>query len=120
MKIGIDISQIVYKTGVSVYTKSLVEQLLEVDKDNDYLLYAGTIRQKKEIDRFVGSLKPRYYGLKLSLISPAIADFVWNKLRIISIDSILGKMDIFHSSDWTQPKTGAFKVTTIHDLAPLR
>lgn len=45
MKIAIDISQIVYGTGVSVYTKSLVENLLKIDEDNEYLLlpepYAG-------------------------------------------------------------------------------
>jgi glycosyltransferase involved in cell wall biosynthesis len=31
-----------------------------------------------------------------------------------------GKVDIFHSSDWTQPKSYAYKVTTIHDLVPLK
>jgi hypothetical protein len=33
MRIAIDISQIVYGTGVSVYTKNLVENLLRIDKE---------------------------------------------------------------------------------------
>jgi glycosyltransferase involved in cell wall biosynthesis len=38
----------------------------------------------------------------------------------MSIDRLIGDTDVFHSSDWTQPPTKAFKVTTIHDLAPIK
>ena len=41
MKIGIDISQVPYGTGVSYYTKELIRSLLEVDKENECLLFGG-------------------------------------------------------------------------------
>ena len=37
MRIGIDVSQVVYGTGVSNYTKELVKNLLKVDKENEYV-----------------------------------------------------------------------------------
>lgn len=113
MKIGIDISQIVYGTGVSVYTRELVSNLLQIDKDNQYKLFAGTLRQSKKIKEF--SKKAKIFP-----IPPTIADLMWNRLHILSIETLLGEIDVFHSSDWTQPPSSAFKVTTIHDLAPIK
>ena len=46
MKIGIDITQVIYGTGVSVYTKNLVKELLKLDTKNQYLLFGGSLRQK--------------------------------------------------------------------------
>ena len=54
MQIAIDISPIVYGTGVSVYTKNLVKNLLKVDKENNYLLLGMSLRRKKEIRDFLG------------------------------------------------------------------
>jgi glycosyltransferase involved in cell wall biosynthesis len=38
----------------------------------------------------------------------------------LPIEKLIGRVDVFHSSDWTQPPTRAFKVTTVHDLIPLK
>lgn len=113
MKIGIDISQIVYGTGVSVYTKKLVENLLKIDKRNQYRLFAGTLRRRKDIL----NVFPR---AKVFPIPPTLADIVWNQLHLLPIERLIGEVDIFHSSDWTQPPSQAFKVTTVHDLIPLK
>jgi len=34
----------------------------------------------------------------------------------LPIENLIGPIDVFHSSDWTQPPTRAAKVTTIHDF----
>ena len=120
MRICIDISQIVYDTGVSRYTKELVSHLLKIDKKNDYLLFAGTWRQKDKIERYLSRLKKR--GLrfedKVVLLPPKLADLVFNQLRI-PVDSFIGPVDVFHASNWTTPKTKAKLVTTVHDLTPI-
>jgi glycosyltransferase involved in cell wall biosynthesis len=113
MKIAIDISQIVYGTGVSVYTKELVNHLLKIDSNNKYLLFAGSLRQRQAIRNF--SSKTKIYP-----IPPTLADFLWNRLHILSVETLLGSIDVFHSSDWTQPPSRAFKVTTVHDLVPIK
>ncbi len=114
MKIGIDISQIVYQTGVSRYTAELVENLLKIDPDNDYVLFAGTLRQRSLIKSFVAKL-PRKTRLVLTPLSPKLADIAFNRLNL-PLDSWLGRVDVFHSSDWTIPNVKAPVVTTVHDL----
>jgi glycosyltransferase involved in cell wall biosynthesis len=119
MKIGIDISQIIYGTGVSVYTKNLVENLLKIDKENEYMLFGGSLRQIKnlkfKIKNFAGNFEAKVFPLP-----PLLADLVWNRLHVLPIEWLTGKLDVFHSSDWSQPPSKAFKVTTVHDLAMLR
>ncbi len=119
MKIAIDISPILYGTGVSVYTKELVENLLRLDSKNSYLLFGGSLRRRSEFNKFAAGFKGNFQT-KFLPIAPTVADFVWNSLHIVSVEKIIGKIDVFHSSDWTQPPTRSFKVTTVHDLAPLK
>jgi|SRR5581483_9641167 len=111
MKIAIDISQIIYGTGVSVYTKELVSHLQRIDKENEYILFGGSLRRRRELSEYTNKILP---------ISPSIADFVWNKLHILNVERFIGKIDVLHSSDWAQPPTNAYKVTTVHDLAPIK
>lgn len=119
MRIAIDISQIVYGTGVSHYTKKLVENLLMIDKKNEYVLFGGSLRARGKLKEFMSSLEGNFTG-KIFPIPPRAAAFVWNRTRIMPIDRLLGGIDVFHSSDWSQPPSSAFKVTTVHDLAPIK
>ena len=118
MKIGIDISPIIYESGVSWYTWHLVKNLLRVDKSNEYLLFGGSLRRTNDlldkIQKLRGKFKISFYP-----IPPTVADFLWNKLHLLNIESVVGSLDVFHSSDWSQPPSNAFKVTTIHDLSPI-
>ncbi len=118
MKIAIDISQIVYETGVSVYTQNLVKNLLEIDNQNEYILFGGSGRKLDYLKNFTKNLKGNFKA-KFFPTPPILSDFIFNKLHVLSVENLIGKVDVFHSSDWTQPKSSAFKVTTIHDLAPI-
>lgn len=111
MRIAIDVSQIVYGTGVSQYTIELVKNLLKIDKDNEYVLFAGTLRRKADILKI-------FPQAKVFPIPPTLGDLIWNRLHILPIEKLIGKVDVFHTSDWTEPPSDAFKVTTVHDLSP--
>lgn len=121
MKIAIDASQIIYETGVSVYTKNLIRSLLKIDKINSYLVYGGSVRKFYELkDR----LRKVTYERKntdtlLFPISPTMSDWFFNRSNVFNIDYLIGRNDVFHASDWSQPATSAYKVTTVHDLVPL-
>ncbi len=119
MKIGIDISQIVYETGVSVYTKNLVKNLLIIDKNNEYVLFGSSLRRSAYLKSFLTSLQGDALK-KLFPFPPVLLNLIWNKLHTLPIEKLIGKIDVFHSSDWTQPPTNALKVTTVHDLSPLK
>lgn len=118
MRIGIDISQIVYETGVSHYVRNLVTNLLKIDKDNHYVLFAGVLRRKGEIERFAATLNGNF-ELKTFPIPPTVLSFLWNRLHVLPIEKLIGQVDVFHTSDWAEAPSTSFKVTTVHDLAPL-
>lgn len=122
MTIGIDISQIVFGTGVSTYTKKLVENLLKIDRENLYVLFGSSLRSKKKLADFAGSLKDHQNcQVKIFSYPPTVLEFLWNKLHVLPIEKFIGEVDILHSSDWTQPpvkSANTKKVTTIHDMIP--
>jgi glycosyltransferase involved in cell wall biosynthesis len=101
MRIGIDISQIVYETGVSNYTRNLVAKILEIDKKNEYVLFGSSLRRAQE----------GFYR-----IPPTVLEFLWNRLRILPIETFTGKLDIYHSSDWAQAPSKAKIIAPIYDM----
>lgn len=118
MIIGIDVSSTAYGTGVSNYTLNLVRHLLKNDRQNSYKLFFSSLRLPlpKDISALVRykNVKIYYFHFPQSFLA-----FLWNKLHIIPIEAFIGKCDIFHTSDWTQPPTlKAKSITTVHDLAP--
>jgi len=120
MKIGIDISQIVYGGGVSVYTQNLLESLLRADKSNEYVLFFSSLRRKIN-SSFVNGLTSSWVNLRNFKFPQSLLDFIWNRLHILPIENFIGRVDVFHSSDWTQPPSKFAKlVTTIHDLSFLK
>ena len=118
MKIAIDISQVIYQTGVSTYTKELVRNLLRIDKKNEYILFGGSLRRLSELQDFADSLQGNFTTRFLPL-PPTAADMLWNILHIGNIENFIGNIDVFHTSDWAQAPTKAYSVTTVHDLTPL-
>ena len=120
MKIGIDISQIVYGTGVSNYTKQLVEALLKIDRKNQYILFGSSLRLNKKLTGFKKQLSQyKNVEFKITHYPPFLLAFLWNKLHIFPIEKFLGEVDVFHSSDWTQPPVRSQrtkKVTSVHDM----
>jgi len=117
MKIGIDISQVAYeKTGVAKYVKNLVENLIKIDKKNEYVLFYSSLRRKLP-SFFINELTSLKVKIKKSRFPPTLLDFLWNKLHILPIEWLIGPVDVFITSDWTEPPTRkAKKVTILYDL----
>jgi glycosyltransferase involved in cell wall biosynthesis len=113
MKIAIDISQVVYGTGVSTYTENLVKNLIKIDKENEYLLFAGALRRRGDVLRV-------FPQARIFPIPPSLADLVWNRLHVFPIEKLIGEVNVLHTSDWAEPPAKAFKVTTVHDLYPFK
>ncbi len=124
MKIGIDISQIVYEgTGVGKYVRRMVAELLEIDKKNEYVLFGASWRRRKELRKYFHDIyhentRVRFVSVP---IPPTLLELLWNRLHIIPVEWFTGPIDIFWSSDWTQPPLQSARgVTTIHDLVTFR
>src|SRR3990167_5002578 len=118
MKIGIDISMLVYQgSGVATYTYNLVKSLLEIDKQNSYHLFYSSLRRPK-IFIYLKELKGLGGKVYDYPFPPRLIKYLWNKHQFLPVEWLIGKVDIFHSSDFLRPplliKTKG--VTTIHDL----
>src|SRR3989344_2629068 len=123
MKIAIDISQIAYQgTGVANYTCDLVTNLLKHDRKNRYLLFGYSLRKKHVIDEFFRFLNGINSGIECRsfLLPQSLANLLWNSWHTFSLERLIGKADIYHSSDWIQIPSKAVKVTTVHDLIVYR
>ena len=111
MKIGIDISQIAYEgTGVSAFVENLVRDLLKIDDKNEYVFFFSSLRK---------NLKSTSQNLKIKTFRfpPLLLDLLWNKLHILPIEWLIGDVDVFITSDWTEPPTvKAKKATILYDL----
>ena len=106
MKIGIDISQLAYEgTGVATFLKQTVLHLIEQDKANTYVLFYSSLRNTFKRAYLSKNPLPANVTVKTFRFPPPVLDTVWNKLHIFPIENILGDLDVFISSDWTQPPT---------------
>lgn len=117
MKIGIDISQTVFQnTGVSNYLLHLVSAMIS-DTSHEYVLFASSLRGDfadiiTRLKRINESIVVKHYK-----IPPILLDVLWNRLHIMPIENLIGDVDIFLSSDWTEPPVKkAKKATIIYDL----
>jgi hypothetical protein len=124
MRIGIDISQIVYEgTGVAVYVRNLVSQLIARDKVNEYVLFGASLRRRDVFNSYYHSLvcDRKKVTLKTIAIPPTVLDVLWNTFHIVPVEWFVGSVDVFWSSDWTQPPLSyAMGVTTVHDLVAFK
>lgn len=110
MKVGFDISQIAHGGGVGRYTDYLSQELINSNEIDLVLFYAS----------FRKAYPGRLHNVKSFPIPPSFLEPFFNSVRLLRIENLIGDIDIFHSSDWVQPPTNAKKITTYHDVVPLK
>ncbi|MBM3247927.1 MAG: glycosyltransferase family 4 protein [Candidatus Omnitrophica bacterium] len=128
MKIGIDARLVPYekKEGMAFYAMHLVENLPRVDNINEYLFFYNIFLQGDK--RFI----PDFSGCKNALnkifwIPGRVLDTFWTRFNFPSIESFLGRVDLFHTLAFTSlppyfylpPQNKGKRVVTIHDIFPL-
>ena len=118
MKIGIDISQLAYeKTGVANYLENFVKGLLALDTKNEYILFYSSLRKPMQFSKFKMQNYNAKFKIKEFRFPPSVLDILWNRLHVLPIENLIGDIDIFISSDWTEPPTKkAKKATILYDL----
>jgi glycosyltransferase involved in cell wall biosynthesis len=129
MLIGIDISQLVYQgSGVFNYTYNLVKNLLSYN--NQILCHSCESRNPYTYKLFFAAKNPfkkypfleefKNLGARIYRypIPMKLQKFLWQKNDFLSINRLIGRCNIFYSSDFLRPKTdkNVRGITTIHDL----
>lgn len=123
MQIGIDVSSLVYRRGVSRYTSNLVRALAQQEK-NKLALYGSSLRQHdllvKELGKTLKDINPQRYQLCLKHLPVELQGRLW-RIGLNPVKKALPKISVFHSWDWLQPPDKNLPlVSTIHDLAILK
>ncbi len=116
MKIGIDISQIVYKgTGVARFTEGLVNGILEYDSKNEWTFFFSS-RQELPIT-IESNIHSKGQTLIKWPIPPKVLSMMWNDFHTVgSTINPANNLDWFITSDWTEPSLPVKKATIVHDL----
>ena len=122
MKIGIDVTSVIYEsTGVGVYTRQLVFHLLKYFPQDHFVLFASTLRGQKKLWEYLKTLAIySNFTVKVYPFPTLVTETLWNRLHRFSVEKLVGPVDVFHAWDWQQPPAKTAKVvTTIHDLTVL-
>ena len=116
MIIGIDISQTLFGTGVGNYVSYLTKEMVAQNPGDTFVLFFSSLRGHVPPDLL--ALK-RYSNITIKQyrLPPTFLDILWNKLHIFPIEWLIGDIDIFITSDWTEPPVrNAKKVTILYDF----
>lgn len=117
MKIGIDISQIVYEgTGVSRFLNGFIDAIFDYDTKNSWIFFFSSSRRKIP-EQLKARIEKSPHSVKQFRLSPTLLSFLWNRLHVGNIERFIGKVDWFVTSDWAEPPVkNTKKVTIVHDL----
>ena len=118
MKIGIDITSLLYNRGVSRYTSNLVRALVE-SKEN-VSGFGTSFRQKEHLVALAQKAGLTQQKIAINTVPLKVQEIAWqwNKMPV---RSFLSGIEVFHSWDWLQPPDEKLPlVSTIHDLAILK
>lgn len=118
MKIGIDISMLVYQgSGVATYTDDLVRALLQYAPKHEYHLFYSSLRRPPG---FTALEEYRMLGATVHSFRypPRVLKWLWNRYQLLPVEWLIGKVDYYLSSDYLRPPLlkGTKGLTTIHDL----
>ncbi|MHB1336538.1 MAG: glycosyltransferase family 4 protein [Candidatus Humimicrobiaceae bacterium] len=130
MKIGIDISRYIDKSGgVGIYAANLLKFLLKIDIDNKYLGYSFFYdcfpegwNKREDAGIFEDYYRnPNIYtNFRLNNINLDTSEIKkkWAKSSIEGKEKLLGDVDVIHSTAYVVPELLKAKlVVTIHDLS---
>ena len=122
MKIGIDIRTLMDKSysGISVYTSNLLQEILYLDHENEYILFYNSFSD-------ISSRLPDFKQANVKIVRTRYPNKIFNyllqkTLHYPKIDKLLGGVDVFFSPhiNFTVLSKDTKRILTIHDLSFLR
>lgn len=123
MKVGIDISPVIYGRGVSRYTSNLVLSLAQIS-DIQLSLYGSSLRQYTQLESFgdqVQKISRKPVKTFFDRLPPTVLEILWSTLQVNTLNSSFANLDVFHGWDWLMPPDKRVPlVSTVHDLAILK
>ncbi len=121
LRLGFDITPILYNRGVSRYTSNIVTALGNLPNPPEIALFGSSFRANRMLKLMAGDLATKANTkIKPSILAfpPSFLKTMWYSAGRLSIESLMGKVDVFHAWEELIPPTYKTPVVaTIHDLA---
>jgi glycosyltransferase involved in cell wall biosynthesis len=122
MRIVIDVSPLSRSpTGIGNYLRGLLAGLLDAGEGTHEIVAFGPSGPRGR-NRIREALAGLDVELRLPLLPRAHAwRTAWSRLGRLPVERVVGRLDVFHFSDWMYPpQRGGVRATTVYDLVPLR
>ena len=121
MRLVVDVSPLSHqRTGVGNYIRGSLRGLAEVSGgEHEVVAFAPVSRRgRAEIDTALEGIQIRE---RLPVIPAAHAlRTAWSRAGWPPVERVLGRLDVFHFSDWMYPpQRGGVRSTMVHDLVPM-
>jgi glycosyltransferase involved in cell wall biosynthesis len=109
------------RTGIGNYVLGMLRGLTEAGAEHDVVAFSVVAPPgKRRIEQALDGVPVQK---RLVLVPPKSHYWrtAWSRLGRGPVEWLAGPLDVFHFSDWMYPpQRGGVRVTTIHDLFPLR
>jgi glycosyltransferase involved in cell wall biosynthesis len=121
MRIVVDVTPLsLDRTGIGNYVRGMVAGLTEAGPEHEIVAFAptgprgarnvATAFDGLTVEKRITTLPGAYHWRGL-----------WSRLGRPPVERFVGRLDVFHFSDWMYPaQRGGVRTTTMHDLVPLR
>jgi glycosyltransferase involved in cell wall biosynthesis len=116
MRIGIDARSVLkQRTGVGNYTFNLIRHLSRLDQENQYVLFYSHHRNVRSA---IPRIENPNFQSRFVRFPNKLLNFLWGTVRMPKIDWLVGKVDLYHSPNYTLNILARGKsLMTIHDLS---
>ena len=122
MRIVIDVSPLSHpRTGVGNYIRGSLRGLVEAASGEHEVVAFAPVSMRSRA-RLEAALDGIQVERRLVTLPPSahLWRTLWSRLGRPSVERLVGKLDVFHFSDWMYPRqSGGVRSTMIHDLVPL-
>jgi glycosyltransferase involved in cell wall biosynthesis len=121
MRIVLDVSPLALpRTGIGNYLRGLLTGLGQVAKEHEVVAFAAVgLPGRRRIEAALAGL-PLERRLVVLPYARGLRS-LWSRVGRPAVERAVGCLDVFHFSDWMYPsQRSGLRVTTVHDLVPLR
>ncbi len=121
MRIVVDVTPLsLPRTGIGNYTVGMLQGLVDAGANHEIVAFtpvgprgARTVRAALDglpIEQRVVTVPPSSHTWRTA----------WSRLGRPTVERLVGRLDVFHFSDWMYPpQSGGVRATTVYDLSPV-